>query len=116
MHLSGTYTYKTPANVCLTRVSTRGTESIFTHSVNNNGSRVHESNCYVVRNRAEIYTITAIRSNETNLFFCVCLFIFGPTRIGLSVVADAVDNIMRDFGVFRHREHIVSLTAGRVSD
>lgn len=38
------------------------------------------------------------------------------TWAGLPVVADAVDDIMRDFGVLRHREHVVAGAGDGVPD
>lgn len=38
------------------------------------------------------------------------------TWAGLSVVADAVNDIMRDFGVLRHREHVVAGAGDGVPD
>lgn len=38
------------------------------------------------------------------------------TGARLSVVADAVYYVMRDFGILRHREHVVAVDGARVAD
>lgn len=46
----------------------------------------------------------------------LCHHLVRLTWTGLSVVADAVYYVMRDFGILRHGEHVVAVDRARVPD